>query len=188
MKFTRFEIPGLLLVEPTRLGDERGFFSEVFRSDLFEDHAGPVRFLQDNHSRSAQRGTIRGLHFQREPYAQGKLVRVTRGAILDVAVDIRHGSPTFGQHVAVELSESNWHQLWVPAGFLHGFCTLVDDVEVLYKVTSPYSRDHDAGVRWNDPAIGVAWPVSEAEATLSGKDRTAPLLNEIGVEFVYRAA
>ncbi|MGL5137658.1 MAG: dTDP-4-dehydrorhamnose 3,5-epimerase, partial [Beijerinckiaceae bacterium] len=156
MKFERFDIPDLLLIEPSRHGDERGFFSEVFRADLFEAEVGPVRFVQDNHSRSAARGTIRGLHFQKEPKAQGKLVRVTRGAILDVAVDIRQGSPTFGRHVAVELSESNWSQLWVPAGFLHGFCTLVDDVEVLYKVTCPYSREHDAGVRWNDPEIGIA--------------------------------
>jgi dTDP-4-dehydrorhamnose 3,5-epimerase len=187
MKFTRFDIPDVLLIEPNRIGDERGFFSEVFRRDAFEAEAGPIGFVQDNHSRSAVRGTIRGLHFQKEPMEQGKLVRVTRGAILDVAVDIRHGSPTFGQHVAVELSESNWRQLWVPAGFLHGFCTLVDDVEVLYKVTNPYSREHDAGIRWNDPDIGIAWPVTEAEATLSGKDRTAPLLRDLGREFVYKA-
>jgi dTDP-4-dehydrorhamnose 3,5-epimerase len=186
MKIETLPIEGLLLVEPTRIGDARGFFSETFRADRFEEAAGPVRFVQDNHSASAARGTIRGLHYQKEPRAQGKLIRVTKGAILDVAVDIRTGSPTYGQHVAVELSAENWRQLWVPAGFLHGFCTLVEDVEVIYKVTDYYSREHDAGVRWDDPDIGVAWPVSGEEARLSDKDRTAPLLREIGPEFTYR--
>lgn len=185
MNVTRFAIPDLLLIEPTRIADERGFFSETFRADRFREAAGPVAFVQDNHSRSAARGTIRGLHYQKSPRAQGKLVRVTRGAILDVAVDIRHGSPTFGRFEAVELSECNWRQLWIPPGFLHGFCTLVDDVEVLYKATDYYSREHDAGVRWNDASIAAPWPFAERDAILSAKDRTAPLLAEIGVEFVY---
>ncbi|MCZ8314946.1 dTDP-4-dehydrorhamnose 3,5-epimerase [Phreatobacter sp.] len=185
MKITALEIGGLLLVEPTRIGDARGFFSETFRADRFAEAAGPVIFVQDNHSLSAARGTIRGLHFQKAPRAQGKLVRVTRGAILDVAVDIREGSPTYGRHVAVELSSENWRQLWVPAGFLHGFCTLAPDTEVIYKVTDHYSREHDAGVRWNDPGIAIAWPVAETEATLSDKDRTAPLLREIGPQFRF---
>jgi len=183
MKITPLAIDGLLLVEPTRIGDSRGFFSETFRADRFAEAAGPVTFVQDNQSLSAARGTIRGLHFQKAPRAQGKLVRVTRGAILDVAVDIRQGSPTFGRHVAVELSAANWLQLWVPAGFLHGFCTLEAETEVIYKVTDYYSREHDAGVRWNDPDIAVAWPVTEAEAQLSDKDRTAPLLRDIGPQF-----
>jgi dTDP-4-dehydrorhamnose 3,5-epimerase len=183
MKITPLAIDGLLLVEPTRIGDSRGFFSETFRADRFAEAAGPVTFVQDNQSLSAARGTIRGLHFQKAPRAQGKLVRVTRGAILDVAVDIRRDSPSYGRHVVVELSADNWHQLWVPAGFLHGFCTLAPDTEVIYKVTDYYSREHDAGVRWNDPDIAAAWPVAEAEAQLSDKDRTAPLLREIGPQF-----
>lgn len=186
MKIETLPIEGLLLIEPTRIGDARGFFSETFRADRFEEAAGPVRFVQDNHSASAARGTIRGLHFQKEPRAQGKLIRVTKGAIVDVAVDIRTGSPTYGKHVTVELSAENWRQFWVPAGFLHGFCTLVEDVEVIYKVTDYYSRDHDAGVRWDDPEIGITWPVSSAEARLSDKDRTAPLLRDIGSQFAYR--
>lgn len=185
MRITKLEIEGLLLVEPARIHDPRGFFSETFRADLFAEAAGPVTFVQDNQSLSLGRGTIRGLHFQKPPRAQGKLIRVTRGAILDVAVDIREGSPTFGRHVKVELSAENWHQLWVPAGFLHGFCTLADSTEVIYKVTDYYSGEHDAGVRWNDPDIGVAWPVAESEAHISPKDRTAPLLKEIGRQFTY---
>lgn len=185
MKIETFPLDGPLLIQPARIGDARGFFSETFRMDRFEQAAGPVRFVQDNHSTSAARGTIRGLHYQKHPKAQGKLIRVTKGAILDVAVDIRTGSPNYGKHVAVELSAENWCQLWVPAGFLHGFCTLVDDVEVIYKVTDYYSRDHDAGVRWDDPDIGVGWPVSREEARLSDKDRTAPLLRDIGPQFAY---
>lgn len=185
MNISTLAIDGLLLIEPTRIGDARGFFSETFRADRFEAAAGLVAFVQDNQSLSAARGTVRGLHYQKAPRAQGKLIRVVRGSILDVAVDIRHGSPTYGRHVAVELSAENWRQLWVPAGFLHGFCTLADDTEVIYKVTDYYSREHDAGVRWNDPDIGIAWPVAEAQAQLSDKDRTAPLLREIGQQFAF---
>jgi dTDP-4-dehydrorhamnose 3,5-epimerase len=185
MDFNTFDIAGPLLVVPKRHGDERGFFSETFRSDVFRNHAGGVTFLQDNHSVSAARGTIRGLHYQKAPRAQGKLVRVTRGAILDVAVDIREGSPTFGQHISAELSAANWAQLWIPPGFLHGLCTLTDDTEVLYKVTDYYSPEHDAGVMWNDPDLGIAWPIEEAEATVSAKDRVAPRLSDIGVQFTW---
>lgn len=179
MKLATLAIEGLLLIEPTKIGDARGFFSETFRQDRFEAAAGPVTFVQDNQSLSAARGTIRGLHYQKAPRAQGKLIRVVRGAVLDVAVDIRQGSPTIGQHVAVELSAENWRQLWVPAGFLHGFCTLVENTEVIYKVTDYYSREHDAGVRWNDPDIGVKWPFVEREVTLSDKDRVAPTLRDV---------
>lgn len=186
MKIDKLSIDGPLLIEPSRIGDHRGFFSETFRADRFEEAAGPVRFVQDNQSLSAMKGTIRGLHYQKNPRAQGKLLRVIRGAILDVAVDIRTGSPTYGEHVAVELSAENWRQLWIPPGFLHGFATLTDACEVIYKVTDYYSRDHDAGVRWNDPRIGVPWPFAEGEALLSDKDKTAPLLSEIGQEFAYR--
>jgi dTDP-4-dehydrorhamnose 3,5-epimerase len=183
MEFSAFPIAGPLLIKPRRFSDTRGFFSETFRQDLFEKQVPGTAFLQDNHSLSAQTGTIRGLHFQRLPRGQGKLVRVTRGRILDVAVDARSKSATFGQHVAVELSADNGQQLWVPVGFLHGFCTLEPDTEVIYKVTDYYSAEHDAGVLWNDPDLGIAWPVSPSAAALSDKDRNAPLLKDIGPVF-----
>lgn len=179
MRITMLEIDGLLLVEPVKHGDARGFFSETFRADLFEAAAGPVRFVQDNHSLSARKGTIRGLHYQKAPRAQGKLVRALRGAILDVAVDARPESPTFGRHVAVELSQENWRQLFVPAGFLHGFCTLTDDVEVFYKTTDFYSAPHDAAVRWNDPTLAVDWPFTQAQAVVSDKDKAAPFFVDV---------
>lgn len=177
MNIERLALEGPLLIEPKRIGDSRGFFSETFRADRFEAAAGTVRFVQDNQSLSARRGTVRGLHYQKAPRGQGKLVRVLRGAILDVAVDARRGSPTFGRHVAIKLSEDNWRQLYVPDGFLHAFCTLTDNVEVAYKVTDYYSPEHDAGVRWNDPDLAIAWPVEEA--IVSEKDRNAPLFRDV---------
>lgn len=183
MRVTPLTIPGLLVFEPSRIGDSRGFFSETFRADVFESAAGPVHFVQDNHSLSAARGTVRGLHFQKPPRAQGKLVRVVKGAILDVAVDIRQGSPTFGRHAALELSAENWRQLWIPAGFLHGFCTLTEQAEVVYKTTDYYSREHDAAVRWNDPDLGIGWPVSGSQAIVSEKDAKAPFLRDVGSAF-----
>lgn len=183
MELRPLALDGIFLIVPSRHGDARGFFSEVFRKDRFEAAIGPVDFVQDNHSRSAAKGTLRGLHYQAPPAAQGKLVRVTRGAVLDVAVDIRRGSPTYGRHIAVELSAENWHQLWVPPGFLHGFCTLTDDVEFLYKVTAYYSAPHDGAVLFNDPDIGIAWPFSESALTLSAKDRTARRLRDLPAMF-----
>jgi dTDP-4-dehydrorhamnose 3,5-epimerase len=179
VEIQHFDIEGPILFLPRRHGDSRGFFSEVFRQDVFEAHAGPTTFVQDNHSRSATKGTLRGLHYQAPPATQGKLVRVTRGAVLDVAVDIRKSSKTYGQHVAVELTAENWQQLWVPGGFLHGFCTLTDDVEFLYKVTAYYSPEHDGAVAWNDPDIGIRWPFAETGMTLSPKDRAAPRLRDL---------
>ncbi len=176
MQFETLELAGLLLITPSRHGDERGFFSEVFRQDKFDAAAGPTTFVQDNHSVSRRRGVIRGLHYQSPPAAQGKLVRVTRGAVYDVAVDIRRDSPTYGRHVGVELSVDNWRQLWVPPGFLHGFCTLTDDVEFLYKVTAYYSPEHDGAVAFDDPDMGIDWPLDGVEATVSDKDRAAPRL------------
>lgn len=178
-----FDIEGPVLFTPRRRADDRGFFSEVFRQDIFEDHCGPARFVQDNHAASLRRGTLRGLHFQSAPMQQGKLVRVTRGAVFDVAVDVRAGSPTYGRHIALELSAANWQQLWVPPGFLHGYCALGDDVEFLYKVTAFYSAAHDGAVAWNDPDIGIVWPFPEAELILSPKDQAAPRLGEIRVPF-----
>ena len=183
MKVTSFPIDGPLLLEPQKHGDSRGFFSEVFREDVFARHVGTVHFVQDNHSRSALKNTVRGMHFQRPPFAQGKLVRVTQGAVLDVAVDVRTGSPTYGQHIKVELSAENWRQLWIPAGFLHGFCTLTDNTEFLYKVTSFYNAEHDGAVRWNDPSLGINWPVTTDSAIVSDKDSKAPLLADLPALF-----
>ncbi|NIJ41444.1 dTDP-4-dehydrorhamnose 3,5-epimerase [Parvibaculum indicum] len=177
--------PEVKLFEIGRIGDERGFFSETYNERDFRREGLDVRFVQDNHSLSRQRGTLRGLHFQTPPHAQGKLVRVTCGAILDVAVDIRHGSPTFGRHVAFEISAENWRQLYVPAGYAHGFVTLTDDTEVQYKVTDFYSAEHDAGLRWDDPALGIDWRVDAGDVVLSGKDTQHPLLAELPPYFEY---
>lgn len=181
MKVERLAIPDVLLIEPARLGDARGFFSEVWSQRSLARHGLDVDFVQDNHSLSREAGVVRGLHFQRPPAAQGKLVRVVRGAILDVAVDIREGSATYGQHVSAVLSAENWRQLWVPRGFAHGFATLEPDTEVLYKVDAYYDREADAGILWNDPALGIDWPVTEA--VLSDKDRAAPRLAGIAPPF-----
>ncbi len=179
VEFHPLAIEGPVLIVPRRLGDARGLFCETFRADLFAAAIGPMTFVQDNHAVSAAKGTLRGLHVQAPPMAQGKLVRVIRGAVLDVAVDIRRDSPGYGRHVAVELSARNWHQLWVPPGFLHGYCTLEPETELLYKVTQPYSPAHDGAVAWNDPDLAIAWPFPEAELVLSGKDRQAPRLRDL---------
>jgi len=178
-------IRGVITLIPNRHGDSRGYFTETFRQDLFAEAVGPVSFVQDNQSMSAEVGTVRGLHFQLNPRAQGKLVRCLAGAILDVAVDIRRGSPTYGQHVKVELSVDNGQQLWVPPGFAHGFCTLTPNTVIAYKVTDYYSPEHDRGLRWDDPALAIDWPVAEDKAILSAKDRVQPLLSELDADFVY---
>lgn len=179
MQFSRFPILGPVLVEPRRHGDARGWFAETFRADRFGVNVEPVIFVQHNQSMSAASGTIRGLHFQVDPMAQGKLVRCLRGAILDVAVDIRRGSPTFGQHVAAELTAENGHQLWVPRGFAHGFATLAEHTEVFYLTTGYYSPEHDRGLYFNDPALGIDWRTDPAAAQLSEKDLKQPLLSEL---------
>lgn len=176
MDLTPLPLAGLLLVTPRKFGDERGFFSEVYSRSRFEEAGLHHEFVQDNHSCSRDAGTVRGLHFQTPPFAQVKLVRVVRGAVLDVVVDIRRGSPTYGRHAAVTLSAAAWNQLLVPEGFAHGFCTLEADTEVLYKVTAPYAPAHDHGVLWNDPELGIAWPVAPEQATLSERDRRHPSL------------
>ena len=171
----RFSVPGPLLVQTRRLEDARGFFSETYNARAFAEAGIRSAFVQDNHSLSREQGTVRGLHFQRPPHAQEKLVRVAKGRILDVAVDIRKGSPTWGKHVAVELNDADGRQLYVPAGFAHGFCTLVPDTEVIYKVTDFWSPDCEDGVLWNDPALGIAWP-DFAGTQLTAKDAAlAPL-------------
>lgn len=171
-------IADVKILYPRKFGDARGFFSEVWNARTYRELGIEAEFVQDNHAYNAESGVVRGLHYQLEPKAQGKLVRVTRGAVLDVAVDIRVGSPTFGQHVAVELSAENWRQLWLPPGFAHGYCTLMPDTELLYKVTDFYSPEHDCGIFWNDPALGIKWPVSPEKAILSEKDKTLPLLKD----------
>lgn len=177
------DIPDVKLITTKRFGDHRGFFSETYTRKTFVEAGIDLDFVQDNHSRSAERGTVRGLHFQGPPFAQDKLVRVLKGAILDVAVDLRRGSPTFGRHVAVELTDESWQQLLVPAGFAHGFCTLVPDTEVFYKVTNYYAPQHDFGVLWNDPDLGIEWPVSDAQAVLSEKDSRQPRFKDLKALF-----
>jgi dTDP-4-dehydrorhamnose 3,5-epimerase len=172
-------IPGVMLIEPTAFWDERGFFSETFNERVLAAGGLQLRFVQDNHSLSVRPGVVRGLHFQIPPHAQDKLVRVTRGAIFDVAVDLRVGSPTYGRHVSATISADNWLQILVPKGFAHGFCTLEPNTEVLYKVTDYYTPDTERGVRWDDPALGIEWPVSTSEAILSPKDATLPPLSSL---------
>lgn len=183
MKVTPLAIPEVLLIEPARHGDARGFFSEVWKRSALAAAGIGAQFVQDNHSYSRDAGVLRGLHFQRPPHAQGKLVRVVRGRILDIVVDIREGSPTYGQHVTAELSVENWQQLWVPRGFAHGLITLEPDTEVLYKVDAEYNRDADSAIAWDDPALGIAWPLPPGGPILSEKDAKAPRLAEAGVLF-----
>jgi dTDP-4-dehydrorhamnose 3,5-epimerase len=169
-------IPGVLVVTPQRFADDRGFFSETWNESRFAAAGIPGPFVQDNHARSTDRGVVRGLHIQIGPNAQGKLIRAVRGAIWDVAVDVRPGSPTHGRHVGVVLSAENWQQLWVPAGLLHGYCTLEPDTEVIYKVTAPWDREAERGVIWNDPELALPWPIGPREAITSEKDRQLPRL------------
>ncbi len=173
------DLPGVRIIRPRRFIDHRGFFSETFNANAFAEAGLPTAFVQDNHSLSRPKGTVRGLHFQVAPFAQDKLVRVVRGSILDVAVDLRAGSPHFGRSVAVVISAEEWNQLFIPIGFAHGFCTLEDDTEVLYKVTNFYSPEHDRGILWNDPDLEINWPVAEQQAILSDKDRKLPRLKDV---------
>ena len=184
-EFRPLEIPDVILVEPKAFGDGRGFFMETYKASAFE--AGGIRrpFVQDNYSRSG-RGVLRGLHYQKEPAAQAKLVSVVRGEIFDVAVDIRAGSPTYGRWVGQTLSEQNRRMLYVPRGFAHGFCVTGEGADVHYKADNEYSPEHDRGIAWNDPEIGIRWPVSEPE--LSGKDRGHPGLAGADNEFRYAPA
>jgi dTDP-4-dehydrorhamnose 3,5-epimerase len=172
-------IPGIKLIEPGIVKDVRGSFSETFLERALGGFGIHAHFVQENHSVSGPAGVVRGLHFQTPPNAQDKLVRVVRGAILDVAVDLRAGSPTFGRHVAVELSAENRLQLWIPKGFAHGFCTLEQNTEVLYKITSYYDPPSERGVKWNDPDLLIQWPVTSAKALLSSRDRQLPCLSEL---------
>jgi dTDP-4-dehydrorhamnose 3,5-epimerase len=179
MQIVSAEIADVKIIRPVRHVDPRGFFSEIFREDVLADQGVETRFVQENHSLSVARGVIRGLHFQIPPFAQAKLVRVAVGAILDAVVDLRRSSPSFGRHAAVRLDAAAGDQLFVPEGFAHGFCTLEPNTEIVYKVNRYYSAEHDRGLLWNDPALGIAWPVTEAAALLSDKDRRHPVLAEL---------
>jgi dTDP-4-dehydrorhamnose 3,5-epimerase len=176
-------LPDVILIEPKAFGDDRGWFMETFKQSDFEAAGIRGPFRQDNHSRSNAKGVLRGLHYQTNPMAQGKLVRCPVGAIFDVAVDIRRGSPTYGKWVTAELSAENRRMLWVPPGFLHGFCTLTEISEVAYKTTAEYSAAHDRAVRWNDPALGISWPTTTP--VLSPKDAQAPLLAQADNNFEW---
>ena len=179
MKVVQTAIPGPMIIEPRVFGDARGFFMETWNAAAFAQAGLNVTFVQDNHSRS-QKGVLRGLHFQ-NPGAQGKLVRVTRGAVFDVAVDLRASSPTFGQWVGVELSADNNRMFWVPEGFAHGFLTLEDDTDFLYKCTAPYAPQSEHTLAWNDPAVGVAWPVAGLDPIISDKDARGLALGDVPV-------
>jgi len=176
LEFRQFEIEGPFEIKPRKIADERGYFSEIFRLRAFEERAGKVQFVQDNQSLSVRPGTIRGLHFQSKPVAQAKLVRCLSGEIWDVAVDLRNGSPTFGRSVSVVLTPQQNNQLWVPVGFGHGFCTLEPNSVISYRVTDYYSPEHDKGIAWDDPDIGIDWPSVADPETLSAKDRQQPRL------------
>ncbi|MEH6401803.1 MAG: dTDP-4-dehydrorhamnose 3,5-epimerase [Sneathiella sp.] len=178
-------LPEVKIIKPKKFGDERGFFSETWNVKSLKEAGIQADFVQDNHAFSAEKGTIRGLHYQMSPKAQGKLVRVTRGRVLDVAVDIRRGSPNFGKHVAIELSAENWFQLWVPRGFAHGYCTLTTDVEFLYKVDNDYSPENEQGIIWNDPALGINWGVEAEIVQTSEKDLILPTLAQQKHLFEY---
>lgn len=179
MEFEDLRLDGVKLVVPRRFGDDRGFFSEVYNQRTFSEVGIDDVFVQDNHSLSGPVGTVRGLHFQVDPHPIAKLIRVVRGAIYDVVVDLRSGSPTYGEHLGVELSADNWAQLYVPVGFAHGFCTMKPDTEVAYKVTDYWSAEVDKGVAWDDPDLGIDWPVDPGGAVLSDKDKAQPSLSDL---------
>ena len=183
MQVERFSIEDIFIILPLKRIDPRGFFSETYRSEALRAHGVTADFVQENHVYSAERGVLRGLHFQIPPRAQGKLVRCIRGTILDVAVDIRKQSPTYGRHVALELSATNWKQLWVPPGFAHGYITLEPDCEVIYKVTDYWAPESERGIAWNDPGLGIDWRYSASDIIIADKDRSHPCLADVDPVF-----
>ncbi len=183
MKAMRTALAGMLVITPRKFEDARGFFAPVFQQDVLAAEGVAHGWVQENQSLSLRKGTVRGLHFQRPPFTQAKLVRVVCGAAMDVCVDLRRASPTYKQYAVVELTAANLTQVYIPPGFAHGFCTLSDDTEVLYKVSARWSPEHEGGVRWNDPALGIDWPVTPDAAVLSEKDRIAPALADLGEVF-----
>lgn len=182
MNVIKTDIQGVVIVEPKVFGDHRGYFFESFSEKDFAEAVGEVKFVQDNESKSSY-GVLRGLHFQKPPHAQAKLVRVVKGRVLDVAVDLRKGSPTFGKHVAVELTEENHRQLFIPRGFAHGFVVLSDEAVFQYKCDNYYAPQSEGSVLWNDPDIGIQWGIPSEDVMLSEKDRNAPLLKDLGNVF-----
>lgn len=186
MRVEETDLDGVLILTPDRFGDERGFFSESWNRRRMAEHGIEIDFVQDNYSLSARAGTVRGLHFQAPPAAQAKLVRCGRGRLFDVAVDIRNGSPTYGQWVGAELSFENGRQLLVPEGFLHGFVTREPDTEIIYKCSDYYAPECDGAVRFDDPDIGIDWGIAPNEAILSEKDRNAPLLRDFDSPFTWK--
>jgi dTDP-4-dehydrorhamnose 3,5-epimerase len=187
MEIQHLEIPGPVVLIPKKFKDARGFLSETYVDEWFRAHVAQAGFVQDNHSYSELTGTIRGIHFQIPPHAQGKLVRVVRGAIWDVVVDLRQGSPHFGRHVGIELSAANWKQLWIPIGFGHAFCALEPDSEIVYKVTARYDRGSERGIVWDDPDLAIAWPVAARVPVLAERDRNFPRLRDIPAYFHYQS-
>jgi len=185
MIVTETQIPEVKLIAANKFGDDRGFFSETFNFERYRAEGVTMNAVQDNHSLSGPVGTVRGLHFQIPPKSQAKLVRVVRGAVFDVAVDLRKGSPTYGKHVTAVISAKEWNQLYIPKGFAHGFCTLEPDTEFLYKVDDYYSPEHEQGIQWDDPELGIAWPVEAGKALLSSKDTGNPCLADILDYFIY---
>ena len=183
LEVRRLALDGLLEIRPKQFADDRGFFSETWNAAEWREAGIDVSFVQDNHSLSRSRGTVRGLHFQAAPAAQAKLVRVTRGSAFDVAVDLRPGSPTYRQWAGVTLSAATWNQLFIPEGYAHGFLTLEDDTEVQYKASAAYAPAHDRAIRFDDPAIGIDWPSLAADYLISDKDAAAPLLTEVETGF-----
>lgn len=181
--FERLEIPELILISPKVFGDERGFFMEVYKWEEFSRFGINTRFVQDNHSKSVSKGVVRGLHFQKNPLAQAKLVRVVSGSVFDVAVDLRKRSPNYGKWAAATLSAENKKMMYVPEGFAHGFCTLEENTEVMYKTSEEFSLEHDRGVVWNDKDIDIQWPVDNP--ILSKKDQNWPCLKEADNNFIY---
>jgi dTDP-4-dehydrorhamnose 3,5-epimerase len=186
LEVRRLELDGVIEIRPSRFEDDRGFFSETWNRARWREAGIDAEFVQDNHSLSRERGVVRGLHYQAPPMGQAKLVRVTRGAIFDVAIDIRHGSPNFGKWISTILSTERWNQLFVPEGYAHGFMTLEPDTEVHYKVSAPYSAELDRSIRFDDPDIGIKWPLAGSEIILSDKDRSAPPLAGLDSGFNYR--
>lgn len=184
MKFTELEIKGIWLIEPKVFEDQRGYFMEAFRQDLFEQHIGRINFIQDNESKSTK-GVLRGLHFQKGEYSQAKLVRVLKGRVLDVVVDLRKSSPTFGKYVAVELTEENKMQLFMPRGMAHGFLVLSDEAIFTYKVDNAYSSQNEATLLWNDPQVRVTWGVNRCEIVLSTKDIEGRLFSDLNEDHSF---
>jgi dTDP-4-dehydrorhamnose 3,5-epimerase len=183
MDVIALDLPEVKVVRPRRFRDQRGFFSEIYNQTALQEAGVATAFIQDNFSFSLDRGVVRGLHFQIPPAAQAKLVMVLSGRVFDVAVDCRKGSATFGQHVTAELSSEAWNQIFVPVGFAHGFCTLEPNTSVLYKVTAPYEPRLDSGIAWDDPDLGIAWPVDRGDAILSEKDMALPRFRDLPNHF-----